>query len=257
VFYPGRFTFLPTSLHIAISETSFRDRQGKAQLLQDTVEGFSPVYAPTDTSINAANFQTTIDGADAANSNVETLAGNYTTSATQRVALVKMLGALITQALSYIKSNSNWSAHFKAAKMAADKFRGIRPPKDTTPAQDPGDGTTPPTAEKKRNQGQRAYAELVAHYQSFVNAATSCSGYAPPSTDISLMKLNEHLSTFKGLNQFITTLDGQLTTARTLRFRLYFAEAGLQKKFQSVKDAVKGQYGQNSAQFAAIKSIKW
>jgi hypothetical protein len=242
---------------MAISETSFRDRQGKAQLMQDTVEGFAPAYAPTDTSINAANFQIAINGVDAANSNVETLAGNYTTSAMQRVALVKTLGSAITQALSYIKSNKSWVAQFKTAKMAADKFRGVRPPKDTAPVPDPGDGTTPPSAEKKRNLGQRAYTELVAHLQAFVNAATSCGGYAPPSTDISLMKFSEHLSVFKGLNQFITTLDGQLTTARALRFRLYFAEAGLQEKFQSVKDAVKGQYGQNSAQFASVKSIKW
>jgi hypothetical protein len=242
---------------MANSETSFRDRQGKAQLLKDTIEVFTPVFAPADSSISIANFQLTIDGVDAANSNVETLAGNYTTSATQRVALVKTVGAAITQALSYIKSNPAWKMQFKTVKMAADKFRGVHPPTQTTPLPDPGGGTTPPAEEKKRNQGQRAYTELAAHLQAFVNAVTSCVGYAPPSADITISKFNEHLSAFKGLNAFISTLDGQLTTARELRSRLYFSDVGLHAKFRSVKDAVKGQYGQNSSQYGAVNTIKW
>lgn len=242
---------------MSVSEKSFRDRQGKAQLLQDTVEGFTPAFAPADSSLSAANFQITIDGVDAANSNVETLAGNYTTAATQRVALVKTVRTAVTQSLGYIKSNSAWAADYKRAKMAADKLRNMSTPSQTAPPPDDGGGTTPPAEEKKRNKGQQAYVELVAHYQAFVNAATACAGYAPPAAEISLMKLNEHLSVFKGLNNFLSTLDGQLTSARSLRSRLYFSQAGLQVKFQSIKDAVKGQYGLASAEFGAVKAIKW
>jgi hypothetical protein len=55
-----------------ISETSFRDRQGRAQLLKDSIEDFTPTFAPADASLNATNFQLTVNGVDAANSNVET-----------------------------------------------------------------------------------------------------------------------------------------------------------------------------------------
>ena len=242
---------------MANSETSFRDRQAKSTLLKDTVQIFTPAFAPADSSISIVNFNLTIAGVDAANSNVELLASNYTTAATQRIALTKTVGAAITQALSYVKSNKAWDAQCKTAKMAADKFRGVRPPSQTAPAPDPGGNPPPPAEEKKRNQGQRAYAELAAHLESFLNAIMSCGGYTAPSTDITISAFSGHLSAFKGLNQFISALDGQLTTARALRYQLYFSEAGLQSKFQSIKDAVKGQYGQKSAQCEAVKTIKW
>ena len=41
------------------------------------------------------------------------------------------------------------------------------------------------------------------------------------------------------------------------RFRLYFAPSGLAEKFQSVKAAVKGQYGQSSPQNDSVKGLKW
>lgn len=241
---------------MANSEKSFRDRQAKAQLLQDTVENFTPVFAPADTSLNATNFQLTINGVDAGNSNVETLASNYTTAATQRLVLVKTVKERVTQALSYIKSNKAWDAQCKTAKMAADKLRNISPPKETAPP--PGDGgATPPAEENKRSTGQQAYAELAAHFESFINAAMSCAGYAPPSVAITASELGGLLSQFKGLNSFTSGLSGQIKTARELRYRLYFSSEALADKFQSAKDAVKGQYGQSSAQFAAVKSLKW
>jgi hypothetical protein len=51
-----------------------------------------------------------------------------------------------------------------------------------------------------------------------------------------------------------TDLDG----AQRARFAIFFAgEDCLQVKFQAVKNAVKGQYGQDSPQFAEVKGIKW
>lgn len=239
-----------------ISEKSFRDRQAKAQLLQDTVEVLLPVFVPADLSLTPANFQILIGGIDAANGNVETLAVNYTNAATQRVAMVKQIRAAVTQALGYIKSNTAWITSYKAAKMTGDKFRNMDVPARVTLP--PGDGgEVPPAEAKKRNRGQQAYSELASHLQGFINAISTCAGYAPPSPTITINKFNEHLSAFNALNTFISSLDGQLTTARALRFRLYFSQAGLQEKFHAVKDAVKGQYGQNSAQYAAVRSIKW
>ena len=235
-------------------EQSFRDREGKAQSLLDALTGFSPAFAPADTSLNASNFGNFISGVGASNTNVENLASNYTTNATSRVMVAGAVGAAITQALSYIKSNKAWDAQFKAAKAAADKFRGIRPPKSTAA---PAPTTPPAPAARPRNKGEQAYVELGAHLATFITVATSCPGYAPPSAAISISTLNGLLSQFRGLNGFISQLDAQLTSAREARRMLYYEADGLEEKFQSVKNAVKGQYGQGSAQFGMVKAMKW
>ena len=56
------------------------------------------------------------------------------------------------------------------------------------------------------------------------------------------------------VNFWFENLDGP---ARELRSRLYFSVAGLQTKFQSVKEAVKGQYGVASANYGVVQGMKW
>lgn len=242
---------------MAESEASFRDRQGKAQSLHDATEGFTPTFAPADTSLSVANFSTFIGTINAANTSVETLAVNYTTSATTRVALVKAIRSAVTQALGFVKSNKAWVNQFKAAKMAADKLRGVRPPSNTEPPPPLPPGTPAPEPEKSRNKGEQAYVELTAHLGSFITAITACAGYAPTATDISLSTFNGLLSQFNGLNGFISQLGSQLTTTREKRRRLYFEGDCLHKKFNAIKDSVKGQYGQKSSQYGTVKGIKW
>ena len=236
---------------MALSETSFRDREGKSQSLRDTTAGFTPTFAPVDTSLSATNFQTFIGGVSGANSNVETLVINYTNNSTARIALVKSVRAAVTQAVGFVKSNKAWATQFKAVKMAADKMRGMSPP---APA--PGQPPTPPN--KPRSKGEQAYVELAAHLEGFITAISACTPYAPPSAAITINTFSGALSQFRGLNSFICTLDTQLTSAREARLALYYeGDSCLERKFQSVKAAVKGQYGQASTQFGAVKSMKW
>ena len=243
---------------MALSETSFRDREGKSQSLRDTTAGFTPTFAPADTSLSATNFQTFIGGVSAANSNVETLVINYTNNSTARIALVKSVRAAVTQAVGFVKSNKAWATQFKAVKMAADKMRGMSPPTkvELPPAPAPGQPPTPPN--KPRSKGEQAYVELAAHLEGFITAISACTPYAPPSAAISIATFSAALSQFRGLNTFICTLDTQLTSAREARNALYYeGDSCLERKFQSVKAAVKGQYGQASTQYGAVKSMKW
>ena len=94
---------------MALSETSFRDREAKSQSLRDATAGFTPTFAPADTSLSATNFQTFIGGVSAANSTVETLVINYTNNSTARIALVKSVRAAVTQAVGFVKSNKAWA----------------------------------------------------------------------------------------------------------------------------------------------------
>ena len=257
-FSSSRFvTYLLISL-MAISETSYRDREGKSQSLRDTTAGFTPVFAPADISLNATNFQTFIGGVSAANTNVETLAINYTNNSTARIALVKSVRAAVTQAVNYVKSNKAWATQFNSVKMAADKMRGMSPPTKVVLPPPPAPGEPPAEAAKARSKGEQAYVELAAHLEQFITAISACTPYAPPSAAITINTFSAALSQFKGLNGFISTLDTQLTSAREARAALYYTgDSCLERKFQEVKAAVLGQYGQSSSQYGAVKSMKW
>ena len=59
-------------------------------------------------------------------------------------------------------------------------------------------------------------------------------------------------------NETVATADSTLDTAQRKRFALFADEdTGLADKFQAVKNAVKGQYGQSSEQYAAVKGLRW
>ena len=241
-----------------ISEKSYRDREAKAQSLRDATAGFAPVFAPADVSLSAANFQTFIAGAGARNTNVENLEVNYTNNSTARVALVKSIRAAVTQAVGFVKSNKAWATQFKAVKMAADKLRGVNPPSKVELPVPPAVGGPPVTPERPRSKGEQAYVELAAHLEKFITAITACAPYTPPSAAITLSAFGGMVSQFKGLNAFISTLEMQLTSARESRRKLYYeGEECLERKFQAVKDSVKGQYGQASTEYGGVKALTW
>lgn len=243
---------------MAISEKSYRDREAKAQSLRDATAGFLPVFAPADSSLSAANFQTFIAGVGTRNTNVENLEVNYTNNATARVALVKSIRAAVTQAVGFVKSNKAWATQFKAVKMAADKLRGVNPPGKVELPAPPAAGEPPVTPERPRSKGEQAYVEVAAHLEKFMAAITACAPYTPPSAAITLSAFGGMVSQFKGLNSFISTLETQITSARESRRSLYYeGDECLERKFQAVKDSVKGQYGQASAEYGGVKGMKW
>ena len=250
---------------MAISERSFRDRQGRGQQLHDIVLDFDPAFAPADPSLGMADFQTFLTGGlpnvpcvDQCNLAVETLTTGYTNAAEDRVDLVKNTRKFVTQAVGYVKSNKAWKTKVKAVKAAADKLRGVRPPSRTPLPAPPAPGEPPGEPEKKRNKGEQAYAELEAHLAKFVTAITAVPGYLPPATEILITTFNGYLSQLRSLNSGISTVASQLINAREDRRALYYdGESSFQAKFLAIKEAVKGQYGQTSPKYNAVKGKKW
>ena len=242
---------------MSVSEKSFRDRQGKAQLLKDAVASFTPAYAPADTALTVSSFQTFITSVGTANTLVENLTVGYTNAATARVNLVKTIRATVTQAVGYVKSNKAWVSQFKAVKAAADKMRGVRPPTGTkAPVEVPPGGPVPP-AEVARSKGEQGYVELAAHLGTFITALNACSPYTPTATGISLATFGSLVTQFNSANTSISNLTPPLTTAREARRRLYYVGDCLEKKFQAVKEAVKGQYNQSSPEYLTVRGIRW
>ena len=229
------------------SESSFRDRQGRALLLEDALLIFTPLFNPGDTALNAANFQILITSVNTANGNVESSEVAFTNATQARINLVKTIRDATTQALNFVKGNKVWINQTKAVKINADKLRGVRP---ATKGE--------PTPGKSRTKGVQAYVELAAHLAAFNTSLIACAGYAPPDTAITIATFTSHLNNFNAQNTAVANAAVALTNARETRRILYFeGTTCLHKRFLAVKTAVKGQYGQNSAQYGTVKGIKW
>ena len=240
---------------MADSDKSFRDREGQATSLKDACVTFSPAFAPADTSLTVTNFSGFLTQVANRNSDVEGRVASHSTTAGDRVALVKALRDVLTQALGYLESNKAWKSQAATARAIVEKFRGSKAP--AAPTSPPAPGETP-AEQKKRSQGQQAYVELAAHLEKFTGVCTTTPGYAPPATEISVAALNGHLSAFKSLNGGISTLEQQISTARSERYDLYYkGEECLKEKFQMIKKAVKGQYGLKSAEYHTANAIGW
>lgn len=232
---------------------SFRDRQTRAELLRDTVAGFVPPYNPPDTTLQISTFTAFLISVDAANDLVDTQEASYSTQSTTRVNLVKTIKARGTQILARMKSNSAWVSEYHSAKMAADKLRGVSTRKAKTPPEEP----TPEQVQKAKATEQ-AFGEVAASFDKLIAVATGAAGYATGvPVEIASAALTTLSTQFKNLNTALSVLDGTLTTSRKKRNLLYFAPKGLQEKFQAVKDSVKQQYTQSSAEYLAVKGIKW
>lgn len=236
-----------------MAEKTFIDRHARSFSMRDFTAGFSPVFAPADASLTAANFGTFLGTVGTLNTNILAQQGTYKTQATSRLALLKTILSATTQALARLKSNAVWGAEFKSAKQVADKLRGKRPAKPKLPEEG-----EPPVEGKKRNSGEQAYAEAAALFEKFIGILTATAAYSTgvPAA-ISLGTLNGQLSGFKGLNSGLCTLAASIVTNQKKRLQLYFETGGLQEKFQSVKNAVKSQYGQNGPEYASVKGIRW
>lgn len=240
---------------MADSDKSFRDREGRATSLKDACATFTPTFAPADTSLNVTNFTTFIGQVATKNTLVEGKVATHSTAAGDRTALVVTVRDALTQALGYLESNKAWKSQAATARAIVVKFRGTRPPAAPTPPPVPGET---PAEEKKRSQGQQAYVELAAHLEKFIGVCTTTPGFSPPAAAISLSTLNGHLSAFKSLNGGISALEQQISVAQKDRFDLYFTgEDCLKEKFQSVKKAVKGQYGLKSSEWDTANAITW
>lgn len=238
-------------------ECSYRDHLEKSQLLHDTIAEFMPAFEPIDVSLGTAGFQSFIDTLDTKNTSVEALATHYTTIATKRVELVKTIRSTVTRVLDHLKSKSAWNPELKAARMAADKLRGVKPPDLASPPPEGEGGAPSPEMAKKRNQWQSAYVELQAHYQSFVTAVKACAGYSPAELDIQFPALSALAGQFEAENSAILVLESKLVTQRQKRWSLYFDKGGLNDRIKSIKQAVRAQYGKDSPEYAEVKDFKW
>lgn len=243
---------------MATSERSYSDRQARAVILKSAIAGFTPAFDPANADLGAMLFGAFVDSVAAANDAVETAKNDWSTAVTGRATDAKMAQKLTTQAVSYVKSNVAWKQQLPRIKQLADKVRGIKaPPKLTPPpAPEPGEPAPPPV--KKRDRGDQSYADIATSFKALSDAVGKLAAYAPPDSTISATSLATLATKLRTNNDAVAAKDTDLDGAQRARFAIFFTGEGcLQVKFQAVKNAVKGQYGQDSPQFAEVKGIRW
>ena len=243
---------------MALSERSFIDRHDKGMRLVTACDLMEPVFTPADSALSIENFTTFLDTVAAANSDVATKDTAFSTLVTGRSTASDAAQLLVTQVVSYVKSNSAWKLVFPNIKKLGDKVRGIKPSRkiEKPPAPQPGQPAPPPV--KTRDRGDGSYVEIAANFKSFVSAVGTAVGYNPPDDKIKIAQLATLAEALAANNEAVSTADQALDTAQRKRYALFYdRETGLMVKFQLGKAAVKGQYGLASQEYQTVKMIKW
>ena len=243
---------------MATSERSYSDRQARAVVLKSAIAGFSPAYAPANADLGVMLFGSFVDSVATANDDVETAKTDWASAVTSRAADAKTAQKLTTQIISYVKSNAAWNQQLPRIKQLADKVRGITTRAKITPPPAPEPGEPAPPPAKKRDRGDQSYADIATSFKALADAVGKLAGYTPPDSAISATNLATLATTLRTNNDSVAAKDTDLDGAQRARFAIFFTGEGcLQVKFQAVKNAVKGQYGQDSPQFAEVKGIRW
>ncbi len=233
------------------SEKSFPDRGQKSHALLAALNVFVPVFTPPDNEISMVNFSNFLITVDSANEEVENTRSILAAAQVVRKTASDAAQKFTTQIVNYVKSNPAWKVDFSRIKELCDKARRVRP-KSKQPA------TPPPTPPKPHDLGNGSYAEIAQFFKALSAKLSALSGYTPPDANIQAAAIATLAGQLEVNNDMVDTRVSEHDKAVEARYALYFDEVtGLAVKFAAIKAAVKGQYGQNSTQFAQVKGMKW
>ena len=232
------------------SERSFQDRYQRGISLKDAVSLLTPAYAPPDVKFTLAALTAALATADGANATLTARRSLHEDDVSDRKALVKALGPLITQSLCHVRGNSAWATRLAAVKQAADKVRGTRPRRRRPP-------TDPAPARKPRQAAERSYVEIAAYLQAYIDRLAALPGYAPEDDAIKLPALQAIQLQLDALNLSVSALRQSLTDAIRDRADAYTGPAGLKTVFLGMKTSVQGQYSRKSPHARAISAMRW
>lgn len=240
-----------------ISETTFVDRHGRAELLLSAVSSFNPAFAPVAEDIQIPFFTAFLAEVDGANAAVAEAEGDYTAKVEERNELLKNAKDRCSRVISQLQTNPAWSQHLTAIKRHYDKLRGYRPAQAKPPA---GDGVETGEPAKKRNQGEQGHAEAARHIDNIATGLGKIADYASPVADITAAAITQLGADYAALNKEMGGLEHEVTVARKVRYKLYEEESGektgLRERMKAIKKAVRAQYGTRSSEYMAVKGIR-
>ena len=244
------------------SETSFPDRTGRFVLLKDACETMGPVFAPPDTDITIAAQITLITALNTCCTNVSNAAVDLKDLSDPRAASIKVIKERVGRAVNRVKSNRAWASKLPAVKMAADKVRGVAPPKSTIPPA-PADPDAP--VPKTRDRGGRSYRDIEGYLGKFIVTLGKCAGYDTGAPgDIQTIMFASLQATLKTANDTIPDKEVALQDAQIDRLRLFESKkplpdgsSSLRDRWVRIKQSVAAQYGRSSTEYTLVKGIKY
>jgi hypothetical protein len=233
---------------MANSERTFGDRLTRGRDMHSKITGFAPAFDPANTALQPANFGTFLDLVESRNTLVATAGPASSAAISLHASLMATIKSRTTRVVDYISSNEAWSQFLPAVKQAADKVRNHRA------ARKPATPGTP--AKPAPKTGQQSYGDIDNSFEKLVEAVKLVPGYKPsPGSNIEAGQLNTLLSDYRQANKDVATTGAALDAAQRSRKTSYDGADGLRPKMKAIKKAAGGQYGRQSAEFAAVKSI--
>ena len=244
------------------SEQSFADRIGKFVLMKEACESMSPAFEPAAADIAIPALVSFITTLHTCCTNVTSAATDLKNLTGPRAASIKVITERVTRALSRVKSNRAWASQLPAVKTAADKARGVKPPKS---AVTPSPAAPKAPAQKARGHGGSGYRDVEGYLRDFIAAVAQCQGYdtgAP--VEISLLTLRSLHDALKTANIAVPEKAIMLQEAQADRLKVFVSKkplpdgsASLHDRWGRIKNAVEAQYGRTSAEFARVWRIKY
>jgi hypothetical protein len=232
---------------MADSERSFADYVGKAKAEKEIVETLDPPFNSPNPDDDLVVFDLYTTNCQDKNVAVETSRLNYSNSAVKRNLIVKDVKHRAMRSMTNVKSVVAYKPFARGLEIAYRKLRRYKVP-----------GTKKPNPDaKKRNQGEQSFADIENLNKTFIAGLTAIPAYTHLDDTLKLPALNTLQTSLSTINTTMAELDAaekRLTAERHAMF--YNKTTGLKARILSIKDAVKNQYGPDSTQYAALKSIR-
>ncbi len=228
------------------SEQSYADRVGRANLLHGTVTGFPVAFISTDPLNDMGNFVTYTATCNTKNEFIDGKADDYDNQANARMAHVKGMKALVTRSLNYVLSVKSLKNSWSTVKRSAQRVTTIKPTK-----------TKPENQGKKRNKGEQSFADIANNFEAYLSLLTTLGApYNPTSAELLVANMSPLKTSLNTQSKDLGTLAGLVTLNRAERKNMFNGEDGLRDRMNSIKKAVKSQYGINSPEHNSVKGIK-
>ncbi len=243
---------------MSTSLRSFANRLQKGRVLFIAVSGFSPGFAPADGSLAPGPFGASLDAMSSLLDEIGSLETEISSSRTERSAMAKAVRSLTTRVLGYVKANAAWKLEFPRMKELGDRVRNVRASSRRAKMAAAAGGASPVRERAGRGAGNGSFAEMASSFKSLVALVNGLAGFSPPDVAISAASLTALAGQFDALNGQVGTAESALDAAKQARKAAFYEEGtGLAAKFAAIKQSVKGQYGQNSTEYAQVSGMRW
>ncbi len=243
---------------MSTSLKSFANRLQKGRVLLIAVSNFSSGFAPADGSLAPGPFGATLDAIPTLFLALGTAETAISSARVERSAVAKTVRSLTTRVLGYVKANPAWKLEFPRMKELGDRVRNVRASSRRAKVAVPAGGASPVRVQMRRGSGNGSFAEMASSFKSLVALVNGLAGFSPPDVAISAASLTALAGQFDALNGQVGTAESALDAAKQARKAAFYEDAtGLAAKFAAIKQSVKGQYGQNSTEYAQVAGMRW